>query len=112
MYRGHQFQMRGTCTFQEQSLYSNDRRGEDLVSPSFEGCKHDGEESEPFGNRITDNVFNNLKNGLNKYNKLLWILCCVLVIIIMSSSIANKEKKFSKDVNVVIFHVKIRRKSQ
>ncbi len=34
--------------FQEQSLYSNDRRGEDHVSPSFEGCKHDGEESEPF----------------------------------------------------------------
>ncbi|EEM61433.1 Glutamylendopeptidase [Bacillus thuringiensis serovar monterrey BGSC 4AJ1] len=34
--------------FQEQSLYSNDRRGEDLVSPSFEGRKHGGEESEPF----------------------------------------------------------------
>ena len=33
--------------FQEQSLYSNDR-GEDHVSPSFEGRKHDGEESEPF----------------------------------------------------------------
>ena len=44
MYRGHQFQMRGTCTFQEQSLYSNDRRGEDLVSPSFEGRKHGGED--------------------------------------------------------------------
>ncbi len=28
--------------FQEQSLYSNDRRGEDLVSPSFEGRKHGG----------------------------------------------------------------------
>lgn len=30
--------------FQEQSLYSNDRRGEDLVSPSFEGRKHGGED--------------------------------------------------------------------
>ncbi|PFR43729.1 hypothetical protein COK29_31575, partial [Bacillus cereus] len=26
-----------------------------------------------------------LKNGLNKYNKLLWILFCVLVIIVMTS---------------------------
>ncbi|PES32609.1 glutamyl endopeptidase [Bacillus thuringiensis] len=34
--------------FQEQSLYSNYRRGEDHVSPSFEGRKHDGEDSEPF----------------------------------------------------------------
>lgn len=30
--------------FQEQLLYSNDRRGEDLVSPSFEGRKHGGED--------------------------------------------------------------------
>ncbi|MEK4500576.1 DUF2606 family protein [Bacillus sp. FSL R12-0069] len=51
-----------------------------------------------------------LKNGLNKYNKLLWILCCVLVIIIMSSFIANKEKKFSKVVNSVTFHVKNKEK--
>ena len=51
-----------------------------------------------------------LKNGLNKYNKLLWILCCVLVIIIMSSSIANKEKMFSKVVNSVTFHVKNKEK--
>lgn len=30
--------------FQEQSLYSNDLRGEDLVSPSFEGRKHGRED--------------------------------------------------------------------
>ncbi|HFK1809984.1 TPA: serine protease [Bacillus cereus] len=30
--------------FQEQSLYSDDRRGEDLVSPSFEGRKHGRED--------------------------------------------------------------------
>ena len=59
---------------------------------------------------MTDDVFNNLKNGLNKYNKFLWILCCVLVIIIVSSSIANKEKKFSKVVNSVTFHVKNKEK--
>ena len=62
------------------------------------------------GNRVTDDVFNNLKNGLNKYNKFLWILCCVLVIIIVSSSIANKEKKFSKVVNSITFHVKNKEK--
>lgn len=47
-----------------------------------------------------------LKNGLNKYNKLLWILFCVLVIIVMTSYIVNNEKKFSKVVNSVTFHVK------
>ncbi|ADY20074.1 glutamyl endopeptidase [Bacillus paranthracis] len=76
--------------FQEQSLYSNDRRREDLVSPSFEGRKHGGEDwgyllrdsnfnypsrtgvtiiathtvgssSWNSGNRVTDDVFNNLK---------------------------------------------------
>ena len=62
------------------------------------------------GNRVTDDVFNNLKNGLNKYNKFIWILCCILVIIIMSSSIANNEKKFSKIVNSVTFHVKNKEK--
>ncbi len=30
--------------FQEQSLYSNDLRGEDLISPSFEGRKHGRED--------------------------------------------------------------------
>ncbi len=34
--------------FQEQSLYSNDRRGQDFVSPSFEGRKHGGEDWESF----------------------------------------------------------------
>ncbi len=76
--------------FQEQSLYSNERRREDLVSPSFEGRKHGGEDwgyllrdsnfnypsrtgvtiiathtvgssSWNSGNRVTDDVFNNLK---------------------------------------------------
>lgn len=62
------------------------------------------------GNRVTDDVFNNLKNGLNKYNKLLWILFCVLVIIVMTSYIVNNEKKFSKVVNSVTFHVKNKEK--
>ena len=51
-----------------------------------------------------------LKNGLNKYNKLLWILFCVLVIIVMTSYIVNNEKKFSKVVNSVTFHVKNKEK--
>ena len=51
-----------------------------------------------------------LKNGLNKYNQLLWILFCVLVVIIMSSYIANNEKKFNKVVNSVTFHVKNKEK--
>ena len=59
---------------------------------------------------MTDDVFNNLKNGLNKYNKLLWILFCVLVIIVMTSYIVNNEKKFSKVVNSVTFHVKNKEK--
>ncbi|HDR8182857.1 TPA: DUF2606 family protein [Bacillus thuringiensis] len=46
-----------------------------------------------------------LKNGLNKYSKLIWILCCVLVIIIIFSFIANNEKMFSKVVNSVTFYV-------
>ncbi|MED3394582.1 DUF2606 family protein [Bacillus wiedmannii] len=46
-----------------------------------------------------------LKNGLNKYSKLIWILCCVLVITIISGSIANNEKIFSKVVNYVTFYV-------
>ncbi|MDA1661414.1 glutamyl endopeptidase [Bacillus cereus group sp. Bc002] len=41
--------------FQEQSLYSNDRRGEDLVSPSFEGRKHGGED---WGYLLRDSNFN------------------------------------------------------
>ena len=61
---------------------------------------------------MTDDVFNNLKNGLNKYNKLLWILFCVLVIIVMTSYIVNNEKKFSKVVNSVTFHVKNKENSQ
>ncbi|WP_002150438.1 trypsin-like serine peptidase [Bacillus cereus] len=81
--------------FQEQSLYSNDLRGEDLVSPSFEGVNpriltyridtYEGQSGSPVyhyfdtgvriiaihtrgnknmnsGNRITDDVFNNIKN--------------------------------------------------
>ncbi|TKH14479.1 DUF2606 family protein [Bacillus wiedmannii] len=46
-----------------------------------------------------------LKNALNKYSKLIWILCCVLVIIIIFSFIANNEKMFSKVVNYVTFYV-------
>lgn len=41
--------------FQEQSLYSNDRREEDLVSPSFEGRKHGGED---WGYLLRDSNFN------------------------------------------------------
>ncbi|HDX9630945.1 TPA: DUF2606 family protein [Bacillus cereus] len=50
------------------------------------------------------------KNGLNKYNKLLWILFCVLFIIVMTSYIANNEKKFSKVVKSVNFYVKNKEK--
>ncbi|MCU5093431.1 YbfJ family protein [Bacillus wiedmannii] len=46
-----------------------------------------------------------LKNALNKYSKLIWILCYVLVIIIIFSFIANNEKMFSKVVNYVTFYV-------
>lgn len=46
-----------------------------------------------------------LKNALNTYSKLIWILCCVLVIIIIFSFIANNEKVFSKVVNYVTFYV-------
>lgn len=47
--------------FQEQSLYSNDRRGEDLVSPSFEGRKHGGED---WGYLLRDSNFNYPSNIL------------------------------------------------
>ncbi|MDO8157509.1 DUF2606 family protein [Bacillus toyonensis] len=33
-----------------------------------------------------------LKNGLNKYSKLIWILVCVLVIIIISVYIENNKR--------------------
>lgn len=51
-----------------------------------------------------------LKNGLNKYSKLIWILCCVLVIIMISSSIANHEENVSKITDSVTFHVKNKEK--
>ncbi|CAM3974664.1 hypothetical protein CN575_12110 [Bacillus wiedmannii] len=51
-----------------------------------------------------------LKNGLNKYSKLIWILCCVLVITIISGSIANNEENGSKVVHSVTFHVKNKEK--
>ncbi|CUB51050.1 Extracellular metalloprotease precursor [Bacillus subtilis] len=47
--------------FQEQSLYSNDRRGEDLVSPSFEGRKHGGED---WGYLLRESNFNYPSNIL------------------------------------------------
>ncbi|KYZ65153.1 trypsin-like serine peptidase [Bacillus sp. GZT] len=47
--------------FQEQSMYSNDRRGEDLVSPSFEGRKHGGED---WGYLLRDSNFNYPSNIL------------------------------------------------
>ncbi|WP_141553333.1 trypsin-like serine peptidase [Bacillus cereus] len=47
--------------FQEQLLYSNDRRGEDLVSPSFEGRKHGGED---WGYLLRDSNFNYPSNIL------------------------------------------------
>ncbi|MGH1288329.1 DUF2606 family protein [Bacillus toyonensis] len=51
-----------------------------------------------------------LKNGLNKYSKLIWILVCVLVIIVISNYIENNEKKCSKVVNSVTFHMKNKEK--
>ncbi len=49
MYRGYQFQMRENVYFFKNNLcIVMIEGGEDHVSPSFEGCKHDGEESEPF----------------------------------------------------------------
>ncbi|AYF04922.1 MULTISPECIES: DUF2606 family protein [Bacillus] len=51
-----------------------------------------------------------LKNGLNKYSKLIWVLCCVLVITMISCSIANNEENGSKVVDSVTFHVKNKEK--
>ena len=42
-------------------MYSNDRRGEDLVSPSFEGRKHGGED---WGYLLSDSNFNYPSNLL------------------------------------------------
>lgn len=47
--------------FQEQSLYSNDRREKIFVSPSFEGRKHGGED---WGYLLSDSNFNYPSNLL------------------------------------------------
>ncbi|MGD6891222.1 DUF2606 family protein [Bacillus mobilis] len=54
--------------------------------------------------------FITLKDGLNKYSKLIWILCCLLVITMISCSIANNEENGSKVVDSVTFHVKNKEK--
>ncbi|PGO29959.1 hypothetical protein CN984_11565 [Bacillus cereus] len=51
-----------------------------------------------------------LKNGLNKYSKLIWILVCVLVTIVTSVYIENYKMKCSKAVNSVTFYVKNKEK--
>ncbi|HDR8063889.1 DUF2606 family protein [Bacillus thuringiensis] len=53
-----------------------------------------------------------LKNGLNKYSNSIWILYCILVIIMMSSYIANNEENVSKVVNPITFCVQNKEKQQ
>ncbi|EJQ41943.1 hypothetical protein IEE_04433 [Bacillus cereus BAG5X1-1] len=51
-----------------------------------------------------------LKNGLNKYSKYIGILFCILVIILMSSCIANNEENASKVGNPITFYVQNKEK--
>ncbi|MFE4763520.1 DUF2606 family protein [Bacillus mycoides] len=51
-----------------------------------------------------------LKNGLNKYSKYIGILFCILVIILMSSCIANNEEHASKVGNPITFYVQNKEK--
>ena len=71
-----------------------------------------GNKNMNLGNRITDDVFNNIKNGLNKYSNSIWILYCILVIIMMSSYIVNNEENVSKVVNPITFYVQNKEKQQ
>ena len=51
-----------------------------------------------------------LKNGLNKYSKSIGILFCILVIILMSSCMANNEENASKVGNPITFYVQNKEK--
>ncbi|HHT7239196.1 MULTISPECIES: DUF2606 family protein [Bacillus] len=51
-----------------------------------------------------------LKNGLHKYSKYIGILFCILIIILMSSCIANNEENASKVGNPITFYVQNKEK--